>query len=152
MNKESSIAAISSLWLRHKDAANQYRKAMALASEEGLKNWFRTLVDYRESLEKDCQDMLQALPPVPFTPNKNINSGLSENWVEIKEALLLENYSKLTSVCWNAEQKDYEALKKSLKIANLPEGIANFLDKQGKSMLQMQRKVERMNTVPNLND
>jgi hypothetical protein len=152
MNKESSIAAISSLWLRHKDAANQYRKALALAGEEGLKSWFTTLVKYREDLEKDCRDMLKTLPPVPFTPNKNITSGLNKKWAEIKEALLLENYSKLTSACWEAEQYDYEALKESLKIASLPDGIAAFLDKQGKSMLRMQRKVERMSTIPNLSE
>lgn len=152
MNKESSIAAVSSLWLRHKDAAQQYRKALALTDENGVKSWLKSLADYRENLENDCQAMLENLPPVPFTPNKNITSSLNKHWPRIKDALLLENYSKLTSICWEAERQDYEALKKSLKIDNLPEGIHDFLDNQGKNMLQMQRKVERMKTVPDLNE
>lgn len=151
MNKESSIAAISSLWLRHKDAAYQYQKAVALSNEDGLKSWLKSLANYREGLEKDCKAMLETLPPVPFTPNKNISSSLNKHRAQIKEALMLENYSKLTSICWEAERQDYEALKKSLKIESLPEGIQEFLDAQGKKMLQMQRKVERMKTVPDLN-
>ncbi len=151
MNKESSIAAVSSLWLRHKDAANQYRKAFALAERSGIERWLEKLIAYREDLEQDCREMLETLPPVPVTPNKNITSALNGKWAQIKDALLMKNYSKLISICWEAEQIDYHALKKSLDIENLPKGIYYFLDNQGEKMLSMQRKVERMHTVPDFN-
>lgn len=136
------------MWLRHKDAANQYRKTLALSTDESMNKWLNDMIAYREALEKDCREFLETLPPVPFTPNRNIASALSNHWKDLKEALLLENYSKLTSIFKNAEIKDYEALKESLKIKSLPDGIKHFLSDQSRRMLEVQRKVERLDTVP----
>lgn len=152
MNKESSISAVSSLWLRHKDAAQYYQKALDLTEDKSLRQWLESLVAYRRHLAERCEAFIEDLPPVPFTPNKKIVSGLNSRWDEIKEALIKENRSKITSLCRDGEREDYEALKESLRINSLPLGVEEFLDQQGKIMLQIQPKVERMNLIPSLSD
>ncbi len=150
MNKESSISAVSSLWLRHKDAADYYQKAQELTDDQGMKEWFESLVAYRKRLASACESFIHDLPPVPFTPNKKILSGLANHWDVLKEALLHNNQSKITSICRESELEDYNALKESLKINGLPAGVKDFLDQHGKIMLEVQPKIERMNVVPSL--
>ncbi len=150
MNKETSIAAVSSLWLRHQDAAEHYQKAQELAKDQGMKEWFESLAAYRSQLAEACRDFLESLPPIPSTPNRKIVSGASERWSDLKEALLLNNRTKVTSICRDSELEDYNALKESLNIHGLPVGVEDFLDRQGKVMLDVQPKVERMNVIPAL--
>jgi uncharacterized protein (TIGR02284 family) len=77
---------------------------------------------------------------------------LYEHWGDFREALLLNNKSKVVEFCEDSEKKISRAYREAVAQTGVPKDINEFLNKQLQHILEVRRKVERMETVPMLHD
>ncbi len=146
----SAIALINNLMMRNKDAEDRYREAAAIASEEGIVEYLESLADYRNSLYKPLYAWMDSLPPTPMPINKQAKSYLYENWGDFREALMLNSRSKIVEFCEHSELAISDAYREAVAQTGVPKDIHDFLNKQYQHILDIRRRVERMETVPML--
>jgi uncharacterized protein (TIGR02284 family) len=148
----SGIALVSNLMMRNKDAEERYREAAAVATDESLVQYLESLARYRNSLYEPLFEWMNALPPTPMPISKQSRSYLYEHWGDFREALLLNNKSKVVEFCEDSEKKISRAYREAVAQTGMPKDINEFLNKQLQHILEVRRKVERMETVPMLHD
>lgn len=148
----SGIALINSLMMRNKDAEERYREAAAVATDESLVKYLESLARYRKSLYDPLFEWMNALPPTPMPINKQARSYLYENWGDFREALMLNHKTKVVKFCEHSEKAVSEAYREAVAQSGVPKDINEFLNKQLEHILEVRRKVERMETVPMLHD
>lgn len=146
----SAIALINNLMMRNKDAEDRYREAAAIATEEGVVEYLESLADYRNSLYKPLYEWMDSLPPTPMPINKQAKSYLYEHWGDFKEALILNNRFKVVEFCEHSEHAISDAYREAVAQTGVPKDINEFLNKQYQHILDIRRRVERMETVPML--
>ncbi|MCO6477600.1 MAG: DUF2383 domain-containing protein [Phaeodactylibacter sp.] len=148
MNKESSIAILTNLLQRHEDAAQKYREAEAIVTDRGLKNFLSSLAGYRESLKEEARRWLEDMPPSPIPVSAQVRSYLHKNWDSFREALLQENHSRILEACTKCEAAVSDYYSEALKQEGIPLPVHNDLKEQHKRIMEVRRKVERMEKVP----
>ncbi len=150
MNKESTISILTTLAQRHEDAAQKYREAAAIVSDEELNDYLESLADYRQELYEEAREWLESMPPSPVPASKRIRSYLHEHWGDFREVLLLNNRPKITDFCNKSETAISDYYRESLAQSGIPVSINEELEKQHQHILEVKRKVERMETVPTM--
>ncbi|MEQ8706139.1 MAG: PA2169 family four-helix-bundle protein [Phaeodactylibacter sp.] len=148
----SGIALVNNLMMRNKDAEERYREATAVATDESLKAYLRSLAEYRNSLYQQLYKWMDALPPTPMPISKQARSYLYENQGVLRDALMLNHKSKVVACCEASEKSISEAYREAIAQTGVPKDINEFLNGQYQHILKVRRKVERMETVPMLHD
>ena len=148
----SGIALINNLMMRNKDAEDRYREAAAVATDKSLVEYLESLARYRNSLYEPLFEWMNALPPTPMPLSKQARSYLYENWGGFREALLLNNKTKVLEFCEDSEKSISKSYREAVAQTGIPIDIHDFLNGQLQHILKVRRKVERMETVPMLHD
>ncbi|MCB9265885.1 MAG: PA2169 family four-helix-bundle protein [Lewinellaceae bacterium] len=148
MNKESSIAILANLLRRHEDAAEKYDDAAAMVDNPGLKEYLSSLAKYRHSLYQSIRQWLEDMPPSPVPVSGKVRSYLHNNWAEMQEALMREQESKIVEACKKSEEDISDYYKEALAQKGIPVQIHKGLQQQHSRIMEVLRKVERMEKVP----
>lgn len=148
MNKESSISILANLLQRHEDAAQKYREAEAIVTDKGLQNFLSSLADYRESLQQKARQWLEDMPPSPVPMSGHARSYLHRNWGSFREALLLKKQTRILETCAKSEADISDYYAEALRQEGIPMQLHNDLKEQHQRIMDVRRKVERMERVP----
>ena len=149
-NRESAIAFINNLMLRCEDAAQKYREAADMASDESIVDYLKSLADHRESLHKALYKWMDAMPPIPMPVSKRVRSQLSEHWEDFQQALREGQESQIADITQAAESSLNDYYQEAVAQQGIPKDIHDFLNEQHQHVMKVLRKVERMETVPTL--
>ncbi len=147
-SRASGIALVNNLMLRNKTGAQRYREAAAVASEPEIIGYLESLASNRESLHQELYRLMEDMPPVPLPASRQGRSFIAVNWGEFREALLLNNTSRITAFCLKSERNLAEAYREAVAQEGVPTPIFGLLNKQLRHLLAVQRQVERMERVP----
>jgi hypothetical protein len=149
-NRESGIAFINNLMLRCEDAAQKYREAAVLTTEDSIKEYLESLASYRQSLYKELFEWMNALPPTPMPVNKRVRSYLSNNWEDFRDALMLNQEAKVADFTQAAERSLSSYYREAVAQEGVPKDIHDMLNRHHQHVMEVLRKVERMELVPML--
>ncbi|HKK79055.1 MAG TPA: hypothetical protein VJ933_05470 [Phaeodactylibacter sp.] len=149
-NRESAIAFVNNLMLRCEDAAQKYNEAAAMASDDSIVEYLESLAKYRQSLYEALYNWMDALPPTPMPVSKRVRSYLTEHWEELREALIHNRESQIADITDAAERSLDKYYREAVAQKGIPKDIHEFLNEQHQHVMQVLRKVERMETVPML--
>ena len=148
MNKESSISILTNLLKRHEDAAQKYREAAAAVNNPGLTDFLSSLAKYRESLYLKNRQWLEDMPPSPAPVSLRVRSYLHKNWTSFQDALVLGKQGNILGACKKSEEDISNYYKEALALRGIPIGLHNDLQEQHQRVMDVLRKVERMEKVP----
>ncbi len=137
---------------RHEEAAKHYRRAAELAREDDLKRYLGSLADYRAALGKEVRHFLEDSSPVPVRnrSREDITPLLAERWPEMESALEKSDRARILSLCHATEQElfhHYQRVGFGEEDA-VAGGILDLLEKQHRQVMEVTRKTERLERVP----
>lgn len=144
-------AILYTLLQRHEGAASYYRRAAKLSKEEDLKAFLESLADYREVSGKEIRNFLKQTSPVPIpnTSLEEITPVIKKKWTKVEKALTAKDRLKVIRICHQTEQELSEYYRRCLgQKETTAEGIRDLLKKQHDKVLEVTRKTERLETVP----
>jgi hypothetical protein len=152
MSQETVYSILFTLLQRHEDAAKYYKKLHGSLSRPGLSEWIDDLIKYRESMAGTIRSFLENTAPIPVRnkSREDTTSILHQKWDEVKEALSRENWLEVVRVCRQTEESLSSYYQTSLGSEGIAEGIRDLLQQQHKKILEVNRKAERLETVPQL--
>lgn len=136
--------------LRCEDAAQKYEEAAAMANEENIVEYLESLAKHRKSLYESLYKWMDAMPPTPMPVSNRVRSYLSDHWEEFHEALLSNSEAKISGIVEAAERSLSDYYQESVAQEGIPKEIHDFLNEQHQHVMEVLRKVERMETVPML--
>lgn len=146
----SGIALINTLMMRNKDAEERYQEAASIVTDQSIKEYLESLAKYRNSLYKPLFEWMNALPPTPMPVSKQARSYLYEQGDDFREALQLNQKTKVVEFCEASEKSLSDAYRDAIAQEGVPKDINEFLNEQFQHVLKVRKKVERMETVPML--
>lgn len=144
------MGTISALYLRNENAASKYRKAAEMTEDESLITFLNSLADFRSSLSADLQQLMDDMPQSANTPSSSARSYLSKIWEDFCMAIDTNNRTKISRYCEETEESLIKEYKKALEQSDIPMDIHDQLEKQNRHLLDVKRRVERMDIVPML--
>lgn len=151
MKTEMVYVILYTLLQRHERATEYYNRASELAQGEDLAGLLKSLASYREELGSQVRRFLENTSPVPM-PNKDTESIkplIEKRWADLEKALSRNERLEVIRLCHQTEQalSDYyrESLGQEKKTAA---GIQDLIQQQHKKVLEVTRKMERLETVP----
>ena len=147
-SRESAIGFVNDLMMRNEDAAQKYREAAALADEDSTKEYLESLSRHRQALYQELYEWMDALPPTPMPVNKRVRSELHHRWEEFQEALKLNQESKIADIVQASERELKKQYREATAQKGIPVDIHDMMNEQHKHILEVLRKVERMDIVP----
>jgi len=151
-NKESIYSILYTLLVQHQDAESAYRDASKVAKDDDLAAFLSSLSEYRGKLYNEVRNMLEQFSPVPVR-NKGkepLKSFFSKEIDKVEKALANGNRSQVIEIAHLTEKEISDYYKKSLEEQTIPEGMYEILNDHHRKVLEISRKTERMNTVPQL--
>lgn len=119
-----------------------------MVTDEGLKDFLSSLAEYRESLKDKARKWLEDMPPSPVPVSSKVRSYLHKNWDSFREALQQENHSRILEACTKSEAAISDYYSEALRQEGIPMPIHNDLKEQHQRIMEVRRKVERMEKVP----
>jgi uncharacterized protein (TIGR02284 family) len=149
-NHSSVIGSLNTLFIRNDSAARKYKLAAEQANDEGLSAFFNDLSAFRKSLAEELHPLVQDMPPSPMPVTKSTKSYIEQHWDQLITALEHDNLSKVSEFCRSSEEALIMEYKKALEQDGIPVQIHEVFEKQSEKLMALKRKVERMDTVPNL--
>lgn len=134
--------------MRHQADLRYYDEAGDIVREKGLVDFLKSLARYRQALLDEASDLMKSMPSGPITPSANTSSYLDEQIATFNQALGTENRSTITQLVMDAEKATSDYYRIALDSNRLVDGVRSLLEGQHQYMLDIRRKVERMQTVP----
>jgi len=150
MYKENALSILSNLLQRHRAAAAKYREARALVPEErqAVHSFLLALAEYRDAHADQLERVLSKYAPASVPKGSSSQPYLAEHWEWVRDAMLLNNYSRLLDACYENEKALSEYYKLCLRQEEVPEDINALLEEQHRKVIHQMRRAERMATVP----
>ena len=124
-----------------------------MVSREDLADWVGALAAHREELGQTVRSFIENSAPIPVR-NKSreaTTSLLHQNWEKAKEAASKENWSEIIRLCRETEESISKYYQQSVASEGIAEGIRDMLEGHHKKILEVNRKAERLEKVPQQN-
>lgn len=155
MSKENSSSAVFHLFSRHDQAAAIYRQiAEDLHNKEEeekqhpLERWFASLAEYRQQLAQELRPLLENQGRIPAKPSNEMKALLKDREAEIIRFINQDNQIGLIELSLDAEQDTSRYYREIEANKDIPQPIREQLDKQHRKILEVAKKAQRLQTVP----
>jgi hypothetical protein len=150
MYKENTLSILTNLLQRHQSSAAKYREALALVPDEqqSVHSFLLALAEYREDLADQLGRVLNKYPSSSVPKGSSSRPHIAEAWEKIRDAMLLDNQSRLLKQVYANEKALSEYYKLCLDQEEVPEDVKALLEEQHRKVLHQMRRSERMATVP----
>jgi len=150
MYKENTFSILTNLLQRHQASAAKYREALALVPDEqkSVHSFLQALAEYREALADQLQRVLKKYAPSSVPKGSSSRPHIAEAWETIRDAMLLDNQSRLLKQLYANEKALSEYYKLCLDQEEVPEDVKALLEEQHRQVIHQMRRSERMATVP----
>ena len=150
MSKETAYSIMFTLLQRHEDAVDRYRQLQGMVSREDLAEWVGDLADHREEMAGTVRSFLENSAPIPVR-NKSrdaTRSYLHKHWEKAEEAAARDNWLEIIRLCRETEESISRYYQNSMGSEGIADGIRDLLEQHHKKILQVNRKAERLEKVP----
>ncbi len=154
MSTETAYSILFTLLQRNEDAAKYYKKLKGSLSLPELSDWVGDLIEHRESMATTIRSFLENTAPIPVRnkSREDTTSILHQKWDKVEEALSHEKWLEIVRICRQTEESLSSYYQTSLGSEGIAEGIRDLLQQQHKKILEVNRKAERLETVPQQKD
>lgn len=143
-------SVLSSLSIRNYQMARAYKDSVELLEGEDsqLRTYLQELANDHDRWESELNNLLTDLPGTPHTPSKQDNSLLDGRLEELQSAVKAKNHPQLYQLALQANQSLEQFYGECLSNDNLNESVVAAIKKQGEEILEQQRKLDRLKSVP----
>lgn len=141
---------LSNLASRHYLMSRAYSNSVKFleGKDSLLSTFLNELAEDHIRWENELENYLVDLAGSPHTPSKQDLSLFSGSMDELHSAVKAQNHPQLYQLVLAANHELTEFYSKSLANSNLNENVISMIKQQGEELLEQQRKLERLKSVP----